>query len=196
MNPVEQVSAASITAGALIAQLGIIMIMFVGSLIMRRNEMDEHLYSGVRSYSTLAWWILGYALVSMLILVASDAFASLWAPVFGATPILLDRATATLLVILANSIFSSYLVAKTGGVRSSPFLSLLFLQPTLAVLLREPRGRIILYFVSVLCLFTVLMIRMNDEEDKSEWRLRMAYWVVSVCCLVLTGLVAIITLPE
>lgn len=195
MDHVEQVSPANIAAGALIAQISIILIMFVGSLIMRRDERDEHLFSGVRSYSTLAWWILGHALLSLLILVSSDAFASLWAPIYRATPRLLSRATAMLLVLLANSLFVSYLVTKTGGVRSSPFLSMLFLQPTLAVLLREPRGRIILYFASVLVLFTVLMVRAEDEDDMSEWRFRIAYWAVSVCCLLLTGVVAIITLP-
>jgi len=196
MDHIEQVSPASIAAGALTAQVSIILIMFLGSLIMRRDVRDERLYSGVRSYSTLAWWILGHALLSMLILISSDAFASLWAPVYRARPSLLSRATAMLLVFLANSLFVSYLVAKTGGVRGSPFLSLLFLQPTLAVLLREPRNHIILYFVSALLLFTILMVRLGDEADMSEGRYRFAYWAVSACCLLLTGAVAIITLPS
>jgi hypothetical protein len=108
------------------------------------------------------------ALVTIGLLVFSDEYSGTWRPLFGeALNAGVPWSAALLLVFLLDIGWVSILVVATGGSVISPFGSLFFLVPPLAIFLRESLGRIVLYLALVTVSFT---INFASRDERSRIR--------------------------
>ncbi len=192
----------NIAGAAIITQISLIAIMFVGALILRFRSI----YYGVQRFSNLGWIILLFSLITLFSMVYSDEFSTLWGPLFvTARPTLLKWSTAIMLMFIFNIICVAILVFLTGGGRESVFSPIYFIIPALAIFLREPLGRVITYLIAVSLAFTItllpigiiesltLSMRFNRSDDSKVYADRIALWFVSISCFALATYIGYIT---
>jgi len=177
----------NITGAALIAQFSILVILAVGSAFLA-FDLDERV-------KTIPF-ILVLALISFGVLFFSDEFSKLWSPLFGGTNFSgIKWSTAIFIVFIINIVVLSILVAFTGGSMASPFTPVYFMLPALAIFLREPAIRVIIYLAAVILFFSYNFRYIAARSmDNTVMKVR-AYWVVSIACFVLTTYVGYITRP-
>lgn len=176
----------NIVAGALVAQGSVLAIMYCGAKIIRREASLVRWYKDQPTYSHFAWHILPLALVSVGTLALSDGLSASWIPLLNPLRFAgLSWSSALLCVFLADIFVVTRLVADTGGSIESPFQPLYFLLPTLALFLREPTPRVILYVCAVATSFSWLLFRYRASHVDDRGRSRIAYGVVSLLCLAL-----------
>jgi hypothetical protein len=186
------VGAINVIAGAMIAQVSMLAIMFVGGLVIRRSDMDTR-YTGRPTFSNYAWLILALALFSLALLGTSDAFSSVWSPLLAQTiGSIASSSVALLWVFLLDICVLTILVFGTGG-RDSPFQPIYFLLPTLAIFLHESSGRVVVYLLLVATSFSISMLHSNPVEEDEASRWRAAYWFVSLTSFVLATTIGLMT---
>ncbi len=96
---------------------------------------------------------------------------------------------AILGVWILDILLLAILVDFTGGSHSSPFTSLFFVFPTIALFLHESGWRLVLYTGLVALLFSV-SFRKPAEPDPSTM---FSYWFVSVASFILTTAIGFVT---
>ena len=69
----------NVVGGAMVAQVSLLAIMFVGGFFIRRSDTDTRV-TGRPTLSIHAWLILALALISVGMLGTSDVFSAVWAP--------------------------------------------------------------------------------------------------------------------
>jgi len=186
------VTPSNITGAAVFAQFSIVVIMSVGAAIIHKGEHKKPSYYGKPRFSSLAWTILLFALITIGCLLLSDEFAKLWLPLIhnASTPTMPWRVAIFVMFVL--DIFCvTILVRLTGGSRNSAFSPLYFLLPTLSILLREPPLRLLIYVSLTIFFFTILLfwfIPVAEEKPKYT----VAYWLVSMACFLLATAVGYI----
>ena len=188
MNP------ATIITGALLSQVLLGVLMFVAASIMRAHQSRTAMFRGEPLQSEYSWLILTLLLVSVATLVLANSMSSLWVGLFQDTTFagVPDR-TATLIVFLINIAITTVLVASTGGSANSPFQSIFFLIPTLAILLFESAPRVLLYAGIVSLCFTYLLVRANPLHEAHRRGAKKAYGFVSVASLAIAVLIGLLT---
>jgi len=113
----ETITPVNISGAAIIAQVSIIVIMFLGALIVRISEEITWTTTTFQNTSSLAWIILFFALVTIGCLVFSDELSSVWRPLFSSVTFpTLRWSTALLIAITLGIICITILVALTKGV--------------------------------------------------------------------------------
>jgi hypothetical protein len=185
----------NIGGGALISQISIIAILFVGSLILR-PAADTGRLGERHPYHNFAWIILAFALVTLIPLTFSELISGSWRPLLGlGGNVGFSRAGAMAVMFLGDTLCVTILVGRTGGSSESPFQALYFLLPPLAIFLREPLGRLLLY-VSLLSLsFTFFIFRPEPQTrfvNTNPW-FRMAYWFVAIASFMLATYIGYVT---
>jgi hypothetical protein len=126
------------------------------------------------------------------LLLISDELYSIWSPLFQGVVInTISARTAIFLVFVLNLGFVCYLVAVTGGSRTSPFLSALFTVPALAIFLRLPPSSFLTFAalaaVIYLLLFTPEMERQQPSQTPAAF--------MNLACLFLSIFTGYITRP-
>lgn len=181
-------SPVSITAAALIMQFSIILIMAFGAAVLA--------FRSAFTSPGMAPLILLLAIITLGVLMFSDALSTTWAPLFGSSSFNgLKWSTSLYIVFLIDVIAVAILVMLTGGSMASAFTPIYFIIPPLAIFLRESDSRIVGYLVLVILLFTInyrgRYERGVDEESGTRW----AFWLVSVLCLTLATYIGYVTRP-
>lgn len=158
------------------------------------------------SYSSLVAWLL---LTLVVILMGEDLYVT-WGPILGHIHIPnIPRDSAFFAVFLLDIFFITILILRTGGTKRSPFTSVLFLLPSLAIFLREPTGRFLFYSLMVGGLYVLVLRRSlqkaNADFDRSAYDAlskadeqvddRATVWT-NVTCLALVTLIGYITQPN
>lgn len=184
----------------MIAQVSMLGIMSIGAYLIR-HTIDNPRHTGRPRFLTSPW-ILALALLSVGMLVTSDAFSGVWAPLLN-YPVgsLMSWSTALFWVFILDIVVQTILVVGTGGGRDSPFQPIYFLLPTLAIFLHEPDGRVVTYLALVAVSFSISMAYMSPismvqamEMDRDEeFRWRRAYWFVSLASFVLATSIGLMT---
>lgn len=194
----EAVSPINITAAALITQFSIIIIMFIGTTILRGGEKSIPFYRYVPTSSFFSWLILSFALITIGSLIFCDEFSSIWRPLFDTTAFPTIRWSYSLLIMFTlNIICVSILVKGTGGSLISPFSHIYFTLPALAIFLREGFGRIIFYLVLVSVMFTYNLVYRDDLREEVGGQSRsFAYWFISISCFILATFIGYVTRPQ
>ncbi len=124
----------NIAGAAIITQISLITIMFIGALILRFRSI----HYGRQRFSSLGWIILSFSLITLFSMVYSDEFSTLWGPLFvTAKPTLLKWSTAIMLTFILNIICVTILVLLTGGGSESVFSPIYFIIPALAIFLSK-----------------------------------------------------------
>lgn len=190
------VSPTNITAAAIMTQVLIIAIIFGGTMMIRANEPTTWSYPDRQRVGRHLWLLSGFFLLTVLVLVFSDQFATTWKPLFGDAPFfLIGWSKALLLVIVLDILYTYWIVARTGGALASPFVPLYFVLPPLAIFLREAPHRIFGYTLLVALLFT-LNIGSSDDDQRPAGMMTLAYWFVSIMSFFLATFIGYITRPR
>ena len=180
----------SIIPTALIAQISILAIMCIGSFLIALDQR-EALGAG--------FIILALTLLTIIPLMLTSGYSAFWTPRFGASPDMgIHHSTSMVLMFLLDILALSLFVWKTGGSLNSPFQAIYFLLPALAIFLREPKNRLLLYFVLITISFSLLMsiVHKRSWYDSSVRIHRVAYWFVAVACFALAMYIGYITQPS
>jgi hypothetical protein len=182
----------TIVTGALYAQISIIVIMaFATALIGKTKGRWDHETYGHRPAILICFIIVTFAL-----LVFSDTYRVVVNPLVAFGTSSFSWTLALRLVFIIDIITVTLLVKGTNGSQNSPFQPLYFLIPTLALFLREPKGRVIFYAILVSVSFTCLLGWFNEVEridDDLRKKYRMALIFVSISCLILACWIGLIT---
>jgi hypothetical protein len=179
----------SITAVALIAQVSILAIMCIGSFLIALDQR-EALVAG--------FILLALALLTVVPLMLTSGYTAIWIPYFGgSTEIGIQRSASIALMFVFDILALSALVWKTGGSLNTPFQTIYFLLPALAIFLREPVIRLLLYFTFVTTSFTLLMFLVAEHSwyNSSVPIHRLAYWLMAVACFALSMYIGYVTRP-
>lgn len=187
----------NVAGATIVIQLSILIIMFVGLFLFRR---DPHPHAP-------KWREIPYALIvilailSIMSIVMTKEFYAVWSPIMGDFQLpTINRDFGFLTVFILDIVVTSILIFLTGGVRSSPFTAILFMLPTLAIFLREPPVRFVsysilvglIYFFSSKFTSTVVNPTWGVEVDKE---LASNRWV-NITCLIMSTVVGFITRPQ
>ncbi|EGK72487.1 hypothetical protein METUNv1_01252 [Methyloversatilis universalis FAM5] len=198
------ITPAALSGASIVIQICVLTIAYVALGILGRSLNGRLTTRG--SHSTLVLWLL---LTIIVIVMGEDLYAQ-WSPVLGNVALpSIPREGAFVAVFVLDIIFVTVLIFRTGGAKMSPFTSILFLLPTLAIFLREPAWRFLLYsffvgiiYVSMLKVgsFTSSFVpssdlfstRKRDDEVTHDWATRWA----NMACLALATLIGYITQPK
>jgi hypothetical protein len=104
------------------------------------------------------------AIVSILCVAFISDFYPIWAPILGDINLpTLHRQHAFLVIFSLDIIVVYWLITGTGGSNRSPFTSVLFLIPSLAIFLREPPFNFIAYSIAAFLIFTFTFSSSKDN---------------------------------
>jgi hypothetical protein len=195
----ESISQVNITAAALLAQVSLIAIMFIGAVVLSIRAY-EPAYPGRGSTSGLAWIILPCTLTTVGPLVFSSAFSEHWRPLFGGAQLpVLASSSAMLWMFIGDILWVTLLTRATGGTRHSPFAPIYFALPALAIFLRESFLRVSTYTVVVAVFFVWQLsgawLARRPEESYAKAEVA-AYGWVSVLCFALATFIGYVTRPR
>lgn len=180
------VSAKNIVAAALITQLAVLFIVILGAIFRPTIDDNDRIWDRTRRFSKNGPIFTCVALASipsLFSIVFTDAFSVLWVPMvrdiqFRGFP----WENTILAVWIFDIILLGVLIYYTGGSRTSPFTSLFFVFPTIALFLHEAGWRLFLYSILVVFLFTFNIIIPREEDPPSI----MSFWLVTVVSFALT----------
>jgi len=109
------------------------------------------------------------ALGSFALLLISDELYSIWSPIFQGVGInTISATTAIFLVFVLNLCVVAFLVAVTGGSRTSPFLSALFTLPALAIFLRLPPVSFLAFSILAAAVYAALLAPGLERQQPSQ----------------------------
>ena len=191
----EQVTPVNITAAAMIMQFSISIIVAMAAAMLRWYEQYDSFNYFKPGRLASIWVIIGFSLSTMGLLLFSDQLSSVWRPLFGGAGFNgLPWSLALATVFVADAVWIAIMVARSGGSMDSAFSPVWYILPPMALFLREPGGRLILYLVVITILFSYnLYAPLNPSR---QGRHKIAYWTVSIACLVLTTFIGYITRPR
>lgn len=191
------VSPASITAAALVMQFCLWLIASVGALWVRRDHEARQRFSvGYGEHGTYVWTLLVFPLLTVGCLVFSDQFTAIWRPLSPGVSFAFWRwTTALFLVFILDVTWTAILVQTTGGSHRSPFTSIYFILPALALFLRESPRRVVVYTVVISFFFVVGLVGGGTAGDDATTSSG-AYGFVSVACLALSVLIGYLARPR
>ena len=192
-----QITPVNITAAALITQFSIIIILYIGLIILRKDDEPKSIFLK-KPDSIFFLLLLGFALITIGCLVFSDEFSNVWKPLFREITFGgINWSTSLIIVFYLDIILITIFVAMTGGSALSAFSPIYFIIPALALFLRESLGRIISYLIFITVLFSFNLVFFNNPDNyKYSPRRRFAYWCVSVLCFILATLIGYLTRPQ
>jgi hypothetical protein len=186
-----KISPGTIIAAAFITQIAVLLIVLLGSIFRPSGEDEDRSWRRPSNPNgPIFGYLSGASIITLLILGMSDAFIAIWLPItrdvqLGGIP----WETAILWVWILDILLLGLLVDYTGGCRTSPFTSLFFVFPTIALFLHESGLRLIIYTSLVVILFTINILKSREEDPPSI----LSFWLVSVASFVLTTTTGFIT---
>lgn len=193
----QSLKAINVVGATIVIQVCLIMIMTIGVFLYRRTAYAIDHSWRTRPYAALLW----LSLLTTLLIVFSDDFYAVWAPMLGDAQLFsVSRGNSFSLVFVTDIVVSGWLIKNTGGANKSPFTTILFLLPSLAIFLREPPLRFCLYAVFSAFVYLILssLPVYNDGDALSGPALEShvsSKWV-NISSLLLTMFIGYITRPE
>ena len=180
----------AIVTGALVAQLVIAVISFVGGHMLReafpRAYLDDSSVDGSRLIALLLIFSLGP-------LVATAEMSTMWMNLFPNSAFAgISRDSAMAVAFVIDILVAAQLIWRTGGSVASPFQPILFLIPALALLLYEPTWRVWLYTGLVTCVFFACLNADEFRVSRPFW-VKSAFAFVTVASLLLTIITGLLT---
>ncbi|MFC7297958.1 hypothetical protein [Herminiimonas aquatilis] len=190
----------NIAGATIVVQLFTIIIIAIGSAIMKGGIQDISVYDSLyprAAYQRVDGDIIWFALLSFVVIVMSAQFFPTWKPILGDMSMypIAEGITFPLLFCI-DLIFVTRIIALSGGAKSSPFSAILFMLPGLAIFLRQPPTLFLIYTLFAILLFIFLSssIFPGFEQERNP-RYTRAFRIVNILCLVLTTIIGYITRP-
>lgn len=180
----------NIAGGTIVVQIALIVILFIGVRLTRSRLVDEQRVNDKQFPLTI---IVLTLLLNLAVLVETRAFYVVWSPILGdVTFPTISDSHGLMVSFCIDLIAVTLLMMHTGGSKESPFTSVLFLIPALAIFLREPPWHFFAYaaYASIVYCWS-LMIGVTGRGSAGH----SAHGWVNVLCLGLTMLTGYITRP-
>lgn len=183
-----------IVTGTMLAQIFVLVIMFIAGMMIVRDYSLVRWYSGQPSHAKMGWLLLALALITLIPLILSDAITGNWRPLFGSFQFGgIKWSTSVFFVFLVDILTLTILVYNTGGSVRSPFQPLYFLFPTLALFLHESTGRVVTYGLLIAISFLSLLFAGQEASEEDQRSRTMAYGFVSIACLCVACFIGVYT---
>ncbi|MFZ6731194.1 hypothetical protein ACO0LG_04640 [Undibacterium sp. Ji42W] len=191
----NEIKPSSIAGATIIMQVFLLIIIFLGISGYRE---DRHSQEG--SIKAPAFGLgLVLAILTIFIIGISEEFYKVWGALMGDLSVpTINQSLAMMFVFLLDITITIFLIVLTGGTRSSPFTSVLFLIPSLAIFLRESPSKFLSY-TAIIGVFYWLTCRANYRDPT-----RLSYGIddelapyrtVNIGCLILGTVIGYITRP-
>jgi hypothetical protein len=188
------VQPSTVIAGALLFQVLMVCILFVGAQILRGASSKTAWWKGERVYGNLWWELLVLVLITIGALVFTTTMSAFWGGLFHGTHFAgISNGTAMLAVFAVDIIVAARIVFLTGGSVGSPFQPLFFFIPTVALLLHESAWRVLAYSAVLSIVFVLLLGYSVPPPSEHPRRTKQAYGFVSIAFLFLTVCVGLLT---
>ncbi len=199
-----QVQPTTLAGASIVIQVFLLSISFVTLKLLSKSYKARA--AAIASYSSLVVWLL----LALVVILMGEDLLSQWGPLLGKlSPPPIPRDFAFMAVFILDIIFVTVLILRTGGTKLSPFTSVMFLLPSLAIFLREPVGRFLFYSLAVGVVYVVLLRSTlksqttdfdrsgYDAPSRSDEQVddRATIWT-NITCLALATLIGYITQPE
>ncbi|MBU6417546.1 MAG: hypothetical protein KJS83_10300, partial [Xanthomonadaceae bacterium] len=171
------ITPSNIVGAALLMQLSIFIIVSVALAILPEivrsySVLRGDEYTRVRTQK-IYWIVLALFLITLVLLLFSDAFAAIWGPMYRIDgKALLTWSTSLMFVFLVDYLLLGALCYFTG-LSGSPFITIIIALPALAIFLRESIGRVCWYAVisaSICMVFTYLNDKPSGREMNIRWK--------------------------
>lgn len=148
----------NIAGSLLVVQVFLLVIITLGLIFNssygRRDKTNESLYL-----------IVFFAILSMAFVSLTADYYPVWSPILGDITLpTIERRNAFTFVFAMDLSVLYFLILNTGGSNYSPFTSMLFLIPTLAIFLREPP----IIFISYSFVAYGIFLRTFSTNDNSR----------------------------
>jgi hypothetical protein len=198
MQPEQSIQPLNVAGATLLVQVLLVSILGIGGRIFQGRWTMENRTIGRASIEDFPPLPLRttpltfLALSTFTLLLLSEDLYSVWSPLFHGLGIsTIKTSTAILLVYVLNLWAVGYLVLRTGGSTSSPFLSALFTLPALAIFLRMPPWAFITVAVLTAIVYLVLLAPISGTRQPSQAPAAF----MNIACLVLAMLTGYVTRP-
>lgn len=199
MTPQQSIQPLNIAAATLLFQLLFIAIVAIATSLSEPRKS----YAAERDERISKMPILITALIGFATLLISEDFYSIWRPIFGSGSI--NTISANLSIVatfVCDTLLVIYLIACTGGSRSSPFVGMLFMLPALAIFLRLPPVQFIALAVLSSIAYLALLTQQTGSDNDSPPFGRLfrkpgisAVAFINIACLCLSIFTGYITRP-
>jgi hypothetical protein len=185
----------NVAGATIVVQVCLLTIVTVATLVENETEIESRRDRKQRAYEPT----VVLAILTIIAVALSADFYQVWSPLMGDVQLpTFGRSGAFLFVFMLDIIATMMLITWTGGSRSSPFTSMLFLIPALAIFLREPPWKFLMYatIVGIYYFFTCV--------DRERYKMPLgwsadgslqSHRVVNIGCLALAMLTGYITRP-
>ena len=180
-------------------------------LFITTRLLPERGFVHIRSNCDFAALIL--AIITVACMVASDELYRAWSPFMGDLAFAggVSRSVTFLVLFTTDLMVAFWLITRTGGSKRSPFTTLLFTIPSLAIFLREPPSRFLTY-LAVAAMFYLLgllasrnrldgidVLRGGDDPPGMPYAMKLAdtpaHVTVNLGCLFIAAVTGYITRP-
>jgi hypothetical protein len=190
----ETIKPASVAGAAFLMQGSLLVIIFFGVGWYREAR---HLGNSVKAVAFGLGLIL--AILTISILGLSEDYYRIWGAMMGDLQLpTIGRSAAMLCVFLSDIVVTIILISLTGGTRASPFTSVLFLIPSLAIFLRESPAKFLTYAAIVGAYYWLSCRASYTDSTRLSYGIDdgvAAHRVVNIGCLILATLTGYITRP-
>lgn len=190
----ETIKPASVAGAAILMQVLLLVIIFLGVGWYRENRHDD------RSIKATAFALgLVLAILTISTLGISEDYYKIWGAMMGDLQLpTIGRSTAMMCVFVFDILATIILIVLTGGTRASPFTAVLFLIPSLAIFLRESPSKFLTY-TAIVGLYYWLSCRASySDPTRLSYGIDdgvAAHRIVNIGCLILATLTGYITRP-
>ncbi|WP_206958127.1 hypothetical protein [Trinickia acidisoli] len=145
----DAVKSINVAGATIVVQTCMLFIVTLGVVCAPTVWGKRHLRKSTSYFITLL-----LALISVLIVAFTKDFYQVWSPILGDLRMPTMSSSTGLLMVFSFDIFVvAVLMLGTGGSKDSPFTSILFMLPALAIFLREPPHRFFSYAFAVVLIY-------------------------------------------
>jgi hypothetical protein len=180
-------------AGAILIVQVCLLAMMTGGLWVYMNQ--KNMLNVGKQFFTL----LILAIISIVSVAFITDFYPIWSPILGPNEIpTIDRNNAFAVLFFFDIAITWKLISTTGGSKDSPFTPILFLIPALAIFLREPPIRFIIYAIVVYIIYYTASYKKTASINlfhEADDNVASAHRFVNFTCLALSVIIGFITRP-
>lgn len=173
----ERTTPSNIVGAALLMQFSIYLVIAI-TLAILPNVVKNHTvlrgdeYTAVRTSKTY-WIVFALFLITFALLFFSDAFTSIWGPMYKVRGLVLITWSSSLLFVFLSNYGLIGALCYFTGLSKSPFLTIILALPALAVFLSESTVRVVWYVAlstGLVTTFTYLGSKSSGRDLSVRWR--------------------------
>jgi hypothetical protein len=197
MDTPQVIQQFNIVGASIFLQFVLLFILFVATYLANAYitavDTSNHLdYRSKHSKPLSQIFVLLGVFFSFGPLIISESFVSMWEPIFQGVDISLPNQKSLLLVFIVDLIIVTFLIWYSGGSGKSPFVSVLFMLPALAIFLRLDTSTFVSCAAYSIVAYIFLFYSHNNSNAPSG---NIPHIFVNVSCLVLSIVTGYFTRP-